>query len=214
MGKRYDYRRLYKYSVKDDFMTSSRGIIRRKSRVSIGIFSYISICVLIVLEILGSYLDVLLSTLLIMCLLTLIYWTRMGPITYLNIKMINSTKGKEKQSILEKFYVFHNKDGNYIKIQDKQMVKIKYHPFKWTTVKILFRDKYRNKYVFRINLKNIYVKICFSKVFNEEHFFRRINKLETTYKFNLDDLGSISNTTSFMIFLRDKYREIREVINS
>ena len=94
--------------------------------------------------------------------------------------MVNSIRVIENQSILEKFYVYHNKDGNYIKIQDKQMFKIMYHPFKWSTVKILFRDKYRNKYVFRINLKNIYVKTCFSKDFKEEHFFRRINKLETT----------------------------------
>jgi len=214
MGKKYEYRRLYTYCVKDDFKTSSRGIIRRKSRVSIGVFSYISIGVLIVLEIMKSYLGMLFSTMLILCLLALIYWTRTGLITYMNIKMIDSTKAKENQNILEKFYVYHNKDGNYIKIQEKQMVKIKHHSLCWRVVKIIFRDEDRNKYVFRVNLTNIFVKIYFSKAYKKEDSNKRNNRLETTYKYNLDDLDNISNTKEFMIFLRDKYREISEVINS
>ena len=212
MGKIYDYRRLYTYCVKDDFKTSSRGIIRRKSRVSIGVFSYISIGVLIVLEIMGSYLGMLFSTILILCLLALIYWTRTGLITYMNIKMINSTKAKENQNILEKFYVYHNKDGNYIKIQEKQMVKIKHHPLCWSVVKIIFRDKNRNKYVFRVNLKNIYINIHISK-FNKEKRIYEAQNIMTEYLYRLDDLDNVSNIKEFMIFLRDKYREIREVIN-
>ena len=213
MGKRYDYDRLYMYCVKDDFKTSKRGIIRRKSRVSLGVFSYISISVLIVLEIMGSYLNVLLSIMLIMCLLVLIYWTRTGPITYLNMKMINNTIVKENQSILEKFALYHNRDGNYIKIQDKQMVRIKYHPFNWTVVKIVFKDNNNNKYVFRISLKSVFITVVLSKSRRDNYIENVERKTKIQYQYNLNDLKSIKSAKDFMIFIRDKYRQIRETIS-
>ncbi len=212
MGKKYDYGRLYDYCVKDDFKTSSRGIIRRKSRVLLGIFSYISIVFFIILEILGVFSNELLTLLVIMCFLCLIYWTRMGFISFLNIYIIKNTRKKAKQSILEKFYIYHNKDGNYIKIQEKEMIKIKHHILNWSVIKIIFRDKQKNKYSFRVNLKGIYIKINLSKSCEKKCTNKAPRKIVTKYGYNLNDLERIRNTNEFMIFLKDEYRKIREGI--
>lgn len=214
MKTKYRYGRLYDYCTPNEIDTNARNIIRRSSRIPLGIFSYFVIITYTLLELIGVLNNTAILVIVAMAASGFIYLTRMGPITYLNMILIKKTREKENKTVLEKFCVYHNKDGNYIKIQDKQMLKIKYHPLKWTVVKILFGDKYRNKYVFRISLENIYVKIRFSKVYKEKYFLSRMNKLEMVYKFSLDDLGGICNTKEFMFFVRDKYREIREVINS
>jgi len=214
MEKNYKYGRLYDFCVKDNYENPGRGVIKRKFRVLIGVLAYILLIVSLLTYILDIYQSIFLLIVVSLICFGFMYETRTGLTSLFNYYKVKSINLKISLSVLEKFALYHNKDGNYIKIQDKQMFKIKYHPFKWTTVKILFRDKHKNKYVFRINLKNIYVKICFSKGFKEEHLFRKINKLETTYKFNLNDLDGINNTSEFMIFLRDKYREIRDEINN
>lgn len=214
MKNNYKYGRLYDFCVEDNYKTPGRGIIRRKYRVLIGIFTYFFLQIVLLIYILDVYKNTVLLIVACLVFFGFIYETRMGLISLVNFYQIKSIRKKSNLDILEQFCIYHNKDGEYIKIQEKQLIMIKYHPLKWTVVKILFRDLYRNKYVFRINLKNIRVKIHFSKAYKEEHFFRRKNKIEAEYWFKIDDLYHISNTKDFMIFIRDKYREISEAINN
>lgn len=214
MRNNYKYGRFYDFCVKDNYKNPGRGIIRRKYRVLIGMLTYVFLIIILLIYILDVYKNTVLLIFACLVFFGINYETRTGLISLLNYYRIKFIRNKSNLDILEKFCIYHNRDGEYIKIQDKQMFKIKYHPLKWTTVKILFRDKYRNKYVFRVNLTNIFVKICFSKSYKEKYLSKGMNNLSSTYKFSLDDLDDIGDTKELMIFLRDKYREIREVNNN
>lgn len=214
MKNSYRYARFYDFCANDDYKNPGRGVIKRKERVAVGSFAYILFVVYLLLFIMDINRNIYLLIIIFITFIGFTYETKTGVNSYYNYCVIKRIRAKSKPNILEQFCIYYNRDGNYIKIQEKQMTKIKYHPFNWTVVKILFKDKYRNKYVFRVNLTNIIVKIYFSKAYKKEDSNKRNNRLKTTYKYNLDDLDNISNTKEFMIFLRDKYREISEVINS
>jgi len=213
MDKNYTFRRLFDYCTPDDLKTSARSIIRRKERIPLGIFSYILIITYSLLELLGAYNNVSILIIVMIIGFEFISQTRTGIISLLNIIKIRSLRSKEALNILESFCVYHNRDGNYIKIQDKQMVRIKYHPFNWTVVKIVFKDNNNNKYVFRISLKSVFITIVLSKSRRDNYIENVERKTKIQYQYNLNDLKSIKSAKDFMIFIRDKYRQIRETIS-
>ena len=213
MKNNYKYGRFYDFCVKDNYNNPGRGIIRRKSRVLIGILTYVFLIIILLIYILDVYKNTVLLIFACLVFFGINYETKTGLISLLNYYRIKFIRKKSNLDILEKFCIYHNRDGNYIKIQEKQMIKIKYHPFNWIIVRILFRDKNRNNYVFRVNLTNVFVKIYFSKSHREKYLTKGMSNLSSTYKFSSNDLEGISDTKEFMIFLRDKYREIREVNN-
>ena len=213
MDKNYTFRRLFDYCTPDDLKTSARNIIRRKERIPLGIFSYIFILTYSLLELSGAYNNVSILIIVMIIGFGFICQTRMGMISLLNIIKIRSLRSKEALNILENFCVYHNRDGNYIKIQEKQMIKIKHHPFNWTVVKIIFKDNNNNKYVFGISLKSVFITVVLSKSKRDNYIENVERKTKIQYQYDLDDLNSIKSEKDFMIFIRDKYREIRETIS-
>ena len=213
MKNKYVYARLYDFCVKNDYKNPGRGVIKRKERVAVGIFAYIMLIVYLLLFLFNIYRSIPFLVIVILTSLGFAYETRMGLISLLNIIKIRSLRLKVDLNIPESFCVYHNRDGNYIKIQENQMLKINYHPFDWTVIKIVFKDKYKNIYIFRVNLKNIQVKIYTSRGFKEKLSGKSCKYFIPAYQCGLGNLDGITNIPGFVNFLRDKYREIREKIS-
>ncbi|MFA7107002.1 MAG: hypothetical protein WC154_06845 [Candidatus Izemoplasmatales bacterium] len=207
----YKYARFYDFCVKDDYKNPGRGVIRRKERIVIGILAYILFAIYILLFLTDIYRSVALLVIISITCLGFMYETRTDLISLLNYFKVKAINHKSSLSILEKFALYYNRDGNYIKIQEKQMVRIKYYPFNWTVVKIVFKDNYNNKYVFKISLKTIFIKVVLSKS-RRDNYIENVER-KTKIQYNLNDLKSIKSAKDFMIFIRDKYRQIRETIS-
>lgn len=214
MKKNYKYGRLYDFCIEDNYENPGRGVIKRKSRILMGLLSYLFIIISLFTYILDIYRNSVLLIIFILSCFILIFETRTGVISLINYYHIKSMRSKSKLNILELFCLYHNRDGNYIKLQEKQMIKIQHHPFDWSIIRIVFRDQYRNSYIFKVNLTNIHVKIHFANANIRRKIFTRDDKLLTTYIFTIDDLVDICDEKDFMIFLRNKYREISEIINN
>ncbi len=213
MKKKYIYSRFYDFCVNDEYENPGRGVTKRKERVAAGIFAYILFAVYLILFIMNVYRNIYLLGIIFIIFIGLTYETKTGIISYCNYYIIKKIRYKLSPNILEKFCIYHNRDGNYIKIQEKQLYSIKYHPFNWTIIKIFFRDEYKNKYMFKINLKGIQIKVFLSKSYKDKCVDIVEKKTKIQCKYDLGDLNNIKTTKEFMIFIRDKYREIRESIS-
>ena len=205
MEKKYIYARIYDHCVDDDFKTSAR-IIRRKGRIPFGIFSYIMIvgsCLFLIHNV--SY-QGLIGIFGIIAAMNIIYETRMGVISLINYCRVEKIRRKASQNILEMFCVYHNKDGNYIKLQDRHFIRVLDHPFDWCIVSLLFRDEMKNKYIFRVSLKEISFKVKLSKSFKKSQSSSLLSEFPTRYKYNLKVLEKIDSVMGLTEFIRDEYR--------
>ncbi|XMB72154.1 hypothetical protein RJI07_08600 [Mycoplasmatota bacterium WC30] len=208
-NQKFIYYRLFEYCVQNDFKTTSRGIIRRKSRIPLGIFSYILIIGYVMLDLLDIYDNTVLLIIVLISAFGFIYLTRMGVSSWINIFKINKLRAKTRQNVLEKFCVYHNRDGNYIKIQEKQMYRIKRHPFCWSRVRIFFKDECKNKYIFSISLKNVSVSIHQSNAYRSKDFAKDHKELELRYKYNVSDMFEVKEVKELLMFIRNEYRRLR-----
>lgn len=209
MKKKYMYGRMFDYCVDDDYKNPGRGVLRRKDRKPKAIFSYILL--------LGSFIYFIMETsqtrylglILAIVSLSSIFETRSGLFTLLNVYNLNIVRRKSIQDILEKFYIYHNRDGRYIKIQEKEMYKIQYHPFIWSVVKICFRDEFNNECIFRISVTNISVKVRLAKDFKKRYFVNNPSVIKSDYKIYTSDLKDVNDIHEFFMFIRDLYRKIK-----
>ena len=208
MKKRYIYARLYDHCVNDDFKTSARSIIRRKERVPLGIFSYSMIIGSGLFIIYNEDYQKLIGFFGFITAIFILYETRMGVISLINYCRVENIRGKGNQNILEKFCVYCNKDGNYIKLQDRHMRRVFDHPFDWCIVSLLFRDAMNNKYIFRITLKVVILRVKLSKSFKKSQLSSIVSEIPVVYKHKLKDLEKIDNVKGLTEFIRDEYRSV------
>jgi hypothetical protein len=208
MEKRYVYARLYDYCVNDDYKNPGRGVIRRKQRIPAGIFSYVILvasCLFLIHNV--SY-QKLVGVFGMLAAMVFLYEARMGVISLINYYRVEQIRKKGSQNILEKFCVYHNKDGNYIKLQDRHFIRVLHHPFDWCIVSLLFRDEMKNKYIFRVSLKEISFKIKLSKSFKKSQSSSFLSELPLLYKYNLKVLEKIDSVKELTEFIRDEYRSV------
>jgi hypothetical protein len=208
MKKRYIYARLYDHCVNDDFKTSARSIIRRKERVPLGIFSYSMIIGSGLFIIYNEDYQKLIGFFGFITAIFILYETRMGVISLINYCRAENIRRKPNQNILEKFCVYRNKDGNYIKLQDKHLIRVLDHPFDWCIVSLLFRDEMNNKYIFRITLKEVILRVKLSKSFKKSQLSSIMSEIPLVYKHELKDLEKIDNMKELTEFIRDEYRSV------
>jgi len=209
MEKKYKYGKLFDYCVDDDYKNPGRGVIRRKNRIPMAIFSYILLVGSFIYFIMETYQARYLGLIGVIASLSFIFETRTGIFTLLNVYTLKKVRRKSIQDILEKFYIYHNRDGSYIKIQEKEMYKIQYHPFIWSVVKIFFRDEFNNKCIFRISVTNISVKVKLARYFKKRYFFNNQSGIESDYKLYTEDLKEVKDIQEFFMFIRDLYKKIK-----
>lgn len=205
MQMKYVYARLFDHCVKNDFKTSARSIIRRKERVPLGIFSYFTIAGSSLLLIYNEGYQKLLGFFGIITAMFLIFETRMGMFSLINYLRVKRIRDKLNPNILEQFCVYHNEDGNYIKLHDGHIRRVLNHPFDWCIVSLLFYDDMNNRYVFRISLKGIFLKIKLSRSFKKSQMTSRSNGKRTFFKYNIKDLDKLGGVKELTEFLRNQY---------
>jgi hypothetical protein len=138
----------------------------------------------------------------------------MGIFSWVNVLAIAILRKKIDQNILEKFCIYYNRDGNYIKIQEKGMYKVKHHRFCWSIVKIYFKDVYNNKYIYRINLKTVSLTITLANIYKKTHLSDSKVEIKSKYTYNIKDLNEIKEVKQLLIFIRDNYRDISSEIKT
>jgi hypothetical protein len=208
MKKNYTYARIYDYCVDNDVKFPRRGIIRRKERIPTGIISYVILVVSCLFLIHNASNQKLAGVFGMLAAMVFLYETRMGIISLINYYRAENIRRKPNQNILEKFCVYHNQDGNYIKLQDRHMRRVFDHPFDWCIVSLLFRDEMNNKYIFRITLKEVILRVKFSKSFKKSQLSSLISEIPLVFKYELKDLEKIDNVKELTEFIRDEYRSV------
>lgn len=209
MEKKYVYRRLFDFCVNNNTKNPGRGVIRRRGRILTGISSYIFIIVMFLLFILETSNIRWISILGAIAAFGFIFETRMGIFSWINVLVLANLTKKIDQNILEKFCIYHNRDGNYIKIQEKNIYTIKYHPFCWTIVKIYLKDEFNNKYIFRINLKVVSLKLDLSSVYRKSYLYNNKVEMKLRYEYSINDLIEITDVNELLMFFKKKYSDIR-----
>lgn len=208
MKKNYTYTRIYDYCVDNDVKFPRRGIIRRKERIPTGIISYVILVVSCLFLIHNASNQKLAGVFGMLAAMVFLYEARMGVISLINYCRVENIRGKGNQNILEKFCVYCNKDGNYIKLQDRHMRRVFDHPFDWYIVSLLFRDEMNNKYIFRITLKEVIFRVKLSKSFKKSQLCSIMSEIPLVYKHELKDLEKIDNVKELTEFIRDEYRSV------
>lgn len=214
MNNKYTYGRLFEFCVDDDYKKPGRGVIRRKGRIPTGVFSYCLLIVMLLFFILEISKTRWIGIIGVIAAFGFIYETKTGIFSWINVLAIAKLRKKTDQNILEKFYIYHNRDGNYIKIQEKDMYKIKYHPFCWSIVKIYFKDEYDNKYIYRINLKVVSLIINLSNAYKETYLRNNKVNMKLSYQYSNKDLNEINDVKELLMFIRGKYRNIKSEIKT
>lgn len=214
MDNKYVYGRLFDFCVDNDYKNPGRGVIRRKGRILIGMFSYGFLIVMSLLFVLETSQIRWIGIIGAIAASGFIFETRMGIFSWINVLVIAKLIKKKDQNILEKFCIYHNRDGNYIKIQEKSMYKIRYHPFCWIIVKIYLKDEYNNKYIYRINLNVVSLKLELSNAYKKSRLNTNKVELKLRYRYSIIDLTETNDVKELLMFIREKYRDIRTKIKT
>ena len=201
---KYIYGRLYENCIDNESKTNARGFIRRKDRVKIillvlSFFIFINYYFFIFHK---NYFSIflVLSILMLMCVMWI---TKTGLITLLNILHLNRIRRKGNKNIFDLFFVHINMDGNHVPINDKHLRVIKENPIFWTKITLVFSDILKNKYLVLISKNKIRlkIKIINKENFEVEHIVNEINSRITT------EVKEIYSISEFIEFIRNIYKE-------
>lgn len=208
---KYQFRRLYVNCIDDKEKTSSRGYIRRKHRIIIPILVFILLASLNVVFIINDtdhyIVFLMVSAIMLLCIMWI---TKTGAISLLNILNLHLIRKKKNKNIFDQFFLYINKEGNLIPINDRHLRSIKENPIFWTKLKLVFSDSLNNEYLILISSKKIRLKVkCEHK--NTVKLGQTKSRIRT---FANKDLNNIYSVEVFIEFIRNIIREAMSNVNT
>lgn len=210
-NSKYQFRRLYVNCIDDKVKTSSRGYIRRKHRIIIPILVFIllaSLNVVFIINDTGHYIVFLMVSVLV--LLCIMWITKTGAISLLNILNLHLTRKKKNKNIFDQFFLYINKEGNLIPINDRYLRSIKENPIFWTKLKLIFSDSLNNEYWILISSKKIRLRVKYGHK-NTIKLGQTKRRIRT---FANKDLNNIYSVDAFIEFIRSIFREAMSNVNT